>query len=141
MYMVVHSGQKGPIFRGPGSSLRTRPGGPAAGDPCATSSSAAIWLATRRARTAAYYPAPLGTRDVLNNAPMMRCSTSQTLAWVCDALQRNGWCQSVQRSADAAEQLKHTSVAPYHLPQRSITGGSRIVTAPGEDGGLAGMRS
>ena len=37
---------------------------------------------------------------MLNNAPMMRCSTSQNLAWVCDALQRNGWCQSVQRSAD-----------------------------------------
>ena len=51
-------------------------------------------------------------------------------------LQRNGWCQSVQRLADAPEQLKHTSVALYHLPYRSITGGSRIATAPGEAGGL-----
>ena len=32
-----------------------------------------------------------------------------------DVLQWNGWCQSVQRSADADEQLKHTSGARYHL--------------------------
>ena len=93
-------------------------GGLDAGDPGATSSSAATWLATRRARTQrilARNPAPLCTRDALNNAPMMRCSTSQTLARVCDVLQWNGWCQSVQRSADADEQLKHTSGALHHL--------------------------
>ena len=46
------------------------------------SSSEATWLATRRARTAAYFGsncAPLGTCGALNNAPMMRCSISQTL--------------------------------------------------------------
>ena len=119
MYGAIgSSAQKRPISEGPGKGLRTGPGGP--GGPAAGDA-----VAQRLGRLPAapewqriYFGsnrAPLGTRSPLNNAQMMRCSTSQTLARVCDVLQCNGWCQSVQRSADADEQLKHTSGALHHL--------------------------
>ena len=75
-------GLKRVLFQRSRESFASSPGGQAAGDPCATSSSAATWLATCRAKMAAYFGSncePLGTRGALYNAPMMRCSTSQTL--------------------------------------------------------------
>ena len=132
----MHTGQKRPISEGPGKGLRTGPGGPAAGDAVAQRLGRLPAAPEWQRIDFGSNRAPLGTRSPLNNAQMMRCAAHHKPSLVCDVLQRNGWCQSVQRLADAPEQLKHTSVALYHLPYRSITGGSRIATAPGEAGGL-----
>ena len=61
---VVGSYCMGRVFAA-GRVFADSPGGPAAGDPCATSSSAATWPASRRARMTVIFGsnrAPLGTR-------------------------------------------------------------------------------
>ena len=77
---IVHTGQKRPISEGPGKGLRTGPGGPAAGDAVAQRLGRLPAAPEWQRIDFGSNRAPLGTRSPLNNAQMMRCSTSQTLA-------------------------------------------------------------
>ena len=68
------------ISEGPGKGLRTGPGGPAAGDAVAQRLGRLPAAPEWQRIDFGSNRAPLGTRSPLNNAQMMRCSTSQTLA-------------------------------------------------------------